>query len=90
MAKIEGCFEVGDEGVNKWSQLVQRVITWLSLRNVLGAVIEMEKAQEEGEPITTHDGAEGESCKGPRCNPAILNGWETSQPHYDNQSKEPL
>ena len=31
-----------DEGVNKWSQLVQRVITWLSLRNVLGAVIQVE------------------------------------------------
>ena len=28
MPKIESCFEVGYEGVNKWSQLVQRVIAF--------------------------------------------------------------
>ena len=81
MPKIEGCFEVGYEGVNKCSELVQRVIAWFSLRNVLCAVIQVEKAQEEEEPITTHDGAKGESCKGPRCNPAVFERWKIYQPH---------
>ena len=81
MPKIEGCFEVGYEGVDKWSQLVQRVIAWFSLWDVLCAVIQVEKAQKEGETIATHDGAKGKSYKGPRCNPAILDRWEIYQPH---------
>ena len=59
-----------------------------SLRNVLCAVIQVEKAQEEGEPITTHDRAK---CgKGPRCNTAILDRWEIYQPRYGDKNEEPL
>ena len=78
-------------------KLVMRVVAACTESHNLAVPLEctwcfhsVEKTQEEGEPITTHDGAEGESCEGPRCNPAILDGWETYRPHYDDQSEEPL
>ena len=43
------------------------MVTACAERSIVCAVIQVEKAQKEGELIMTHDGAEGESCKRSTC-----------------------
>jgi len=43
--KCECCFEVGNERVHKWSQLVEGIIARFPLWNVLCAIVEMQKGR---------------------------------------------
>ena len=49
----------------------------------------MEKAQEEGEPVATHDGADGPSRVWPRSAPPILHCWVVDDSH-DNDARQEL
>ena len=84
--KIESCFEVGYEGVNKWSQLVQRVIAF---RMYFVLSFRWRKRRRENKSRLMIE-LNVEVAKGQDVNTAILDRWEIYQPRYGNKNEEPL
>jgi len=86
--QYEGCLDVGDEGGQ------QKFTAWTVDCIQVGPLGYAYCCHSNGKIIgwwricLMSYGAKGASCKGPCCNPHILDAWKSNEPYSDGQSQE--
>ena len=79
-----------NDRIHKWTNLVQGIMAWLSLGDVVGIVVEVKEPQDESEAVSLDDVREGVVSKRPGSHPVIFNGWIVDDTHDYDQGEELL